>query len=94
MTKKNDFVEMTCPDCEESWEVSSEEAETNWNFKCPSCNKFFPGKKSVSIGSATLNDNRTTIKKGSYKKPNMNYLEKTYGDELHKPLDSFKKKKR
>ena len=92
--KKTTTNDVVCYECETIFEVTDEERETYYNFKCPSCGRICAGFKNINFN---MPSNKPTSEKiGEFKrfKPNMNYLEKTYGDELHKPAESFKKKKR
>jgi hypothetical protein len=85
--------EFICHTCQIIYEFPFDECKGWWNYKCEKCYNMAQDKKDIYIN---FNNIVSKTKIGQYTKfkPDMNYLEKTYGDELHKPYDTFTKKKK
>jgi hypothetical protein len=91
---KKSYNEFICKECEQILQIPLKESEGYWNWKCPDCQSICPTIKNINFNMPSNQVKIEKLKEFKVRKPALNYMNKTYGDELNRPLTEFKKKKR
>lgn len=90
---EDSFKTYTCNKCENVLEIPFEESKGYYNWKCGECYSMMQCTTFNIVGE-TKGPKKQVLNKGKVTRPNIDYLTKEYGDELNKPIESFKKKKK